>query len=86
MVPSKQKLKKDCPPPPHTPEENAETGDPEPIVGRESGIDVLLKGQGVPVEIPYALLSRMEQAKVGVADVIFLIEMLLDGRLRRVMS
>lgn len=53
-------------------------------MGRESGIDVLLKGHGLPLEIPDTLLSRMEQAKVWPADVILLIEMLLDGRLRRV--
>jgi hypothetical protein len=39
---------------------------------------------GYTLDIPQGLLDRMEEAGVWPADVITLIEMLLDGRLRRV--
>ena len=49
-----------------------------------TGLDSLLPVQAANVvEIPVALLSRMEANGVWAADVITLIEMLLDGRLRR---
>lgn len=57
---------------------------PQPAPGKPGGLELLLEQSGYTFDIPYPLMSRLEENGIACDDIICLLEMLLEGKLRRV--
>lgn len=68
-------------PPLGTPEKPV---NPTPAVDERRGLNILLEQNGGILDIPYPLMSRMEEKVITFPEIINLIELLLDGKLRRI--